>query len=207
MALDAGLLERAEEGEAGVRVYRWDGPWISLGMFQDPLRDLLDPDLVPWVMRPTGGKAVLHGHDETIGLAVPLEMLGIGSRSLKAAYRAVIGPIVEALNDCGLVCALAEHTKFSGAGARTADCFAHTSPNDVVDPRTGMKVCGCALRLTERAVLVQASVPNGPPLVDPQRVFAQPQLAIGPEWDGDGLPKALRERLREQLGYCFPKKI
>lgn len=196
MERDRSLLVEAEKGIAGCRVYRWDGPWVSLGASQNPRRELLDSELAPWVMRPTGGKAVLHGHDETVGLAVPLDVLGVSSRSVKAAYRAVVGPLVEALNRCGLTCVLAEGTRYVGSGPRTADCFAHVSPNDIVDPRTGMKVCGCALRLTEKAVLVQASIPNGVPLIDPQRLFAQPAVVNPVRWDGDSLAEALGESLR-----------
>jgi lipoate-protein ligase A len=207
MAKDAELLHFAEGGEPGWRVYGWDGPWVSLGCFQIPLRDLLDPDSIRWVMRPTGGKAVLHGHDVTVGLALPLAALAKISgepeerlaRSLKAVYRMAIAPIVSALRHCGLPAVLGEDLRGSSrspsplhppalrdkGGARVADCFAVTSPNDVVHERTGMKVCGCALRLTERAVLVQASIPAGQPLIDPYRVFANPNIIPLSQWDGN----------------------
>src|ERR1044071_8581320 len=100
MAHDARLLEQAERGVIGHRVYGWTGPWISLGCYQNPERDLLDSNLVPWVMRPTGGKAVLHGHDVTVGLTFPLVVLSDRSgepveklaRSIKAVYRLAIDP-------------------------------------------------------------------------------------------------------------------
>src|SRR5687768_7523544 len=69
MQVDIDLFHAAERGEFSLRFYSWDGPWVTLGRFQDPARDLLDPSLVPWVVRPTGGKAVLHGHDLTVTLA------------------------------------------------------------------------------------------------------------------------------------------
>jgi len=196
MDRDSALLRAAEQGIPGARVYRWTEPTVSLGMFQHADRDLLNPDLIPWVMRPTGGKAVLHGHDETVGLAVPLVALGVSSRSVREVYRAVIQPLLEALQACGLRAELGERTKFSTDRARTADCFAHVSANDIVNPDTGLKVCGCALRLTDRAVLVQASIPNGRALVDPQRIFAQPSLASSPNWDGTKLPDELDLALR-----------
>ncbi|MBI1756601.1 MAG: hypothetical protein HY248_01200 [Fimbriimonas ginsengisoli] len=174
MARDAELLVQAEAGQPGCRVYGWDGVWVSLGRFQSAERDLLNPSETNWVMRPTGGKAVLHGHDVTVGLAVPLATLGLqgAPRALRLAYAAVARPIVEALRACGLPAVLAEQRGLgTGKTARTADCFAHTSPNDIVDERTGLKVCGCALRLTQRAVLVQASIPARPPLVDPKTII------------------------------------
>lgn len=195
MNRDRELLELAEAGKPGARTYRWDGPWVSLGVFQQAERDLLPGHGVPTVLRPTGGKAVLHGHDETIGLALPLAMIGADSRSLKVAYRAVIEPIVAAMRACGVPASLAEQTRFVKSAGRTADCFAHVSPNDVVDERTGLKVCGCALKLTQHAVLVQASLPNGNPLVDPQRLFARPSVVFAPAWDATNLSDALEEAL------------
>jgi len=214
MALDAQLLESAEnEGKPGYRVYGWDGPWVSLGMWQDPERDLLDPSLVPWVMRPTGGGAVLHGHDVTVALAAPLELIlerrrrrpnaqsrleeGFvpQSRSVRAMYRWLTAPILEALRECGLPAVLAEnrdgsrppsgsdrshssnttHTSHrleeTGSFKGAPDCFGRVSPNDIVHAGLGMKVCGCALRVTRRASLLQASIPTGTPLIDPRRVF------------------------------------
>ena len=160
MARDAELLASAEEGQGGCRVYSWNGPWISLGMMQVAERDLLPTNPVPWVIRPTGGKAVLHGHDVTVGLAVPLASLVAASetveklsRSVKAVYRRIVGPLVVALRGCGMPARLAEETPFVGGKGKTADCFAHVSPNDVVHELTGQKVCGCALRLTSSAVL------------------------------------------------------
>ncbi len=207
MSRDAALLEAAESGERRCRVYRWQGPWVSLGYWQRPERGLLPNSSVPWVARPTGGKAVLHGHDVTVGLAWPLAALAQPgedpaslSRSLKRVYRSVVGPLVDALRACGLPAALAEQTPFVASAGRTADCFAHVSPNDVVDERTGLKVCGCALRITNRAVLVQASIPNGPPLVDPSTVFERPAAYSSTRWDDRDFPRLLRDALLDRLG-------
>lgn len=197
MARDRALLAAAERGEAGARVYGWDGLWVSLGRFQSPERDLVSPSTTRWVMRPTGGRAVLHGHDVTVGLAAPLEALGISSRGLRPAYRAVVGPLVEGLRACGVPAVLAEDRRAVGASGAShspapADCFAVASPNDVVDERTGAKVCGCALRLTEWAVLVQASLPHGTPLAPPDTVIRDAALTVR-EWDPTNFAEALRE--------------
>jgi lipoate-protein ligase A len=194
MRRDVELLDEAELGRSGCRVYSWAGPWISLGRYQSPERDLCDPDGVPWVIRPTGGKAVLHGHDVTVGMALCLEQLSIERISLKSVYRAIIGPLVDGLRACGVPARLAEETRFSGRGARTADCFAFSSPNDVVDDISGLKVCGCALRLTERAVLLQASLPCGKPLVRPETAIRNAALSYR-EWDPANFAPALGESL------------
>ncbi|HEY3783635.1 MAG TPA: hypothetical protein VGL56_21330 [Fimbriimonadaceae bacterium] len=196
--MDVALLESAERGVPGWRVYGWDGPWISLGKQQVASRDLLNPDLVPWVMRPTGGLAVLHGHDVTVGLALPLSSISSMedlSRSVRRVYRFLAAPLVAALHECGLDVCLGENSGFAGTGVKSADCFAKVSPNDIVYRSSGLKACGCALRLTSSAVLLQASIPNGRPLVDPAIVFAEPHSPIGEAWDSSRFNEALSKRL------------
>ncbi|HVL39403.1 MAG TPA: hypothetical protein VM328_08455 [Fimbriimonadaceae bacterium] len=199
MAADRELFNRASNGEAGARVYRWDGPWVSLGHWQKAERDLVNPDIVPWVQRPTGGKAVLHGHDVTVAMSFPLQALQVSPKQVRKTYRLLADPMVRALRACGLDCALAEDTAFTGRGPRTADCFAHVSPSDIVHRTLGVKVCGCALRLSEEAVLLQASVPAGAPLVDPARLFKGSAMPEATPWDSASLATALEEALKAPL--------
>ena len=200
MAQDLVLLRNAEIGCFGARVYGWDGVWVTLGRFQDPDRDLINPTETRWTLRPTGGKAVLHGHDVTVGLAAPLELLDAAdARSIKSIYRVVIRPIVEALKACGVPAALAEDTRHSNRGKHTADCFAFSSANDVVDEFSGKKLCGCALRLTDKAVLVQASIPNGPPLVDPVSVIVNADSMRNLQWDDSCFAEAFEKSLCEHF--------
>lgn len=194
MGRDSRLLEAAEAGEAGARVYDWSEPWVTLGRFQSPERVLVRGANVPWIVRPTGGKAVLHGHDITIGLTLPLAE----PTRLAHAYRIAIAPIISAMRSCGLPAALAENTPYSKRGPRTADCFSHVSPNDVVDERTGQKICGCALRLTKHAVLLQASIPVRRPTLDPADVIVGAKQLTAPSWRHPDFADALREALRTQ---------
>lgn len=209
MARDVALLEALSFDRPIVaRVYGWEGPWVSLGCFQDPVKDLLPQCPVPWVMRPTGGKGVLHGHDVTVGMAASLRLVALLSgetpaeeerllRSVKAVYRAVCRPLVAALNACGIPAALGEDMAAgaSARGPRTSDCFAHVSPNDIADARTGRKVCGCALKIMPEGVLVQASIPAGPPLVDPSQVYPEPAEAGWSRLRPDDFATALDEAL------------
>lgn len=200
MAADEALLGDLGVCAASARVYGWSSAWVTLGRFQMVERALLPTCAVPSVVRPTGGKAVLHGHDLTVGLAARLDDLGVEERRIGPVYRAVIRPLVAALNSVGIAAALAEETPFVRGAGKVADCFAHISPNDVVDPGTGRKVCGCALRVVRDAVLVQASVPVGAPLVDPATVFEHPAL-VSPEVDVSrgAMVEALRDALAKHL--------
>lgn len=173
MSRDAELIEPAIAGKGSCRIYQWDGPWVSLGRSQVPELSLKSNCQVPYVMRPTGGKAVLHGHDLTVGIAMPV---AIDPREVKAIYRGIVPILVGALNQVGIPAALAEETPFVRGAGKVADCFAHISANDIVDPSSGSKVCGCALRVVSGAVLVQASIPVGIPSIDPSEVFSDPAL-------------------------------
>lgn len=195
MAADIAMLVRAESGESSARVYYWDGIWVSLGRFQNPLRDLVQPTSTQWVERPTGGKAVLHGHDVTVSMAIPLTSLGADGRSIKAIYRRLIQPIISALHRSGVGAALAEETKFSGRGAKTADCFAYSSPNDVVDPTTGQKLCGVALRVTERAALLQASIPYKVPEIDADKLIRNGGIRFVQGWEFARFPTSFTEAI------------
>ncbi len=180
MARDAELLALAESGGVYARIYRWGGAWVSLGRFQRAEKALIDLASINWVVRPTGGKAVLHGHDVTVSIAANLDDIGLHenyARRVASVYRRIVEPLACALTASGISAVLAEKTSHVRNAGHTADCFAHVSPNDVVDPVTGEKVCGCALRLTQSAVLLQASVPVGLPLVDPALVFEYPSIA------------------------------
>lgn len=168
MRLDEELLVTG-----GLRVYTWDGPWVSLGRFQSPERDLLPGCTVPYVMRPTGGRAVLHGHDLTVSIGL-IDAELAGSRSVKRAYRRIIQPILDAFRAAGVDACLGEDVRAVSQNPRSTDCFAHVSANDVIERQTRRKICGCALRLTDVAVLAQCSIPLGPPLVNLASVFLAP---------------------------------
>lgn len=202
MERDAALLAQVEaRGGSRARLYRWSGPWVSLGRFQRPERDLLPGSPAPWVRRPTGGRAVLHGHDVTVALALAFDAWREPPRrrSPKALAEDLTRPLALALAACG-----AEAVPGPGDGSRpgrSADCFAHVAPTDLADASSGAKLCGAALRLTDRAVLLQASLPVGPPLVDPAAVFALPSPWHGRTLAPDRLEAALVSALEAWAAY------
>lgn len=188
MAADLALGDGLEGWAA--RVYGWDGPWASLGRSQAADQALLPGAPVRWVARPTGGQGVLHGHDVTVAIAA--RVAEGTERQIRQVYRALVRPLANALTEAGVPAVLAEDAGLGAATSRLADCFAGTSRNDVVSPETGAKVCGCALRVFSGWALVQASVPAGPPLVDPAEVFRHAAPARWNELDPAVLVQALR---------------
>ncbi len=199
MRLDAELLHRA-----GVRVYKWSEPCVTLGMFQTPERDLRPNCPIPSIPRPTGGRAVLHGHDLTLGFSFPWDSIsenGVADlRNVKKAYRAVILPVIHAFQAVGIDACLGEELRQGSQNPRSADCFAHISANDVVSRTTGQKICGCALRLTEFGALAQCSIPTAAPLVNPAEVFHLPSRTNWIELDEEGYAEAFHAAWLDQAG-------
>jgi lipoate-protein ligase A len=206
MDRDRELAQRvAVAGGWAARVYTWDQPTVSLGCFQKPELVLRDLDSVPYVARPTGGKAVLHGHDITVGLSASLTALGLNEtqgKSVGRVYRALTRPLIQALQGGGVPAELGERTGHVTQGrGRVADCFAAVSRTDIVHRETGVKVCGCALRVTNGVALAQASIPVMQPEISPQEVFigyASPVLPANLEAEKlvETLDRALNDGLR-----------
>lgn len=100
MRRDATLLEEAAAGAPpALRLYRWSGPTLTLGHGQTA-GDTTDPEAlatsgIPWVRRPTGGRALLHLPDElTYAFAAPRGW----APGVRAAYHQVMSSIWNALS-------------------------------------------------------------------------------------------------------------
>ena len=100
MRRDQALLEEAAAGAPpALRLYRWSRPTLTLGHGQ-AAGDATDPEAlatfgVPWVRRPTGGRALLHLPDElTYAFAAPRGW----APGVRAAYFRVMGSIWRALS-------------------------------------------------------------------------------------------------------------
>jgi len=160
MELDVELLAAAESGQPGARAYSWDGPWVSLGRFQRPERVFQNGLTANWVARPTGGRAVQHGQDICLSVAVPLPSES-SSRSLRPIYESLTSPILVAFQTLGIDAVVANDVK-AASGAESADCFSLRTGYDVTDRSTGKKLGGCALRVTNHGALLQSSFPFRP---------------------------------------------
>jgi len=152
MRLDGEMLESAAL-RCAARVYSWTQPWISLGRFQ---RDFIAEDGCPMVRRPTGGRAVRHGDDLTVAIAVGLNCLQLDSRRVAEIYRHLVIPLCAGFDAIGDPVKPVSHREAAGD---ERDCFRVRSGFDLVSPE-GDKRCGVALRVSGAAVLLQASMPG-----------------------------------------------
>ena len=153
MRLDAEMLDSASL-RCSARTYSWDGAWISLGRFQ---RDFKPANDCPTVRRPTGGRAVHHGDDLTLAIAVDANVLGLDSRRLAEIYRFLVIPLCAGFEAIGQPVVPVNQRESAGD---EMDCFRVRTGFDLVSTKDGRKRCGVALRVSGAAVLLQASMPG-----------------------------------------------
>lgn len=205
MARDGALLQAfLQEGTPPVlRIYQWRSPAITYGIHQR-LPDFLVRETqrlgIPLFRRPTGGKAVLHGHDLTVALVWQPQ---IDRPYPSAVYRAVMPAFLSAFRRLGIPAGVGNEkagapSSLSDALQDGGDCFARATPADVVHADTGIKLMGCALRVLSEATLLQASIPLTAPSVPVERLFGHPH-PTPPPLDAEVLAQALYERLQELL--------
>jgi lipoate-protein ligase A len=160
MEIDLALLDLAAAGGGPyVRVYGWQGRWISLGYFQKA-ELAVDTEAaarqgVGIVRRPTGGKALLHGDEVTYSVALPPHH-PLARTSVLESYRSLSRQLVLALQDVGLPVELSTGTGGLMTRAITP-CAAEVGPESITIG--GRKLVGSAQVRRHGAVLQHGSIP------------------------------------------------
>ncbi len=156
MARDEAVARSVGRGESlpTLRLYRWKPPCLSLGYFQRYHEVNLDECLrrgVDVVRRPTGGRAVLHYHEVTYSVSLPLSEV---PESINRAYVYLSQGLMEAFRYLGLEPKLSPG---SGSGAGSSACFDAPSTQELLlDNR---KAVGSAQVRRWGALLQHGSVP------------------------------------------------
>ncbi len=145
MDRDYKNLLKAEEGMGPfLRLYAWEEPTVSIGLFQ---KERLFP--VPVVRRPTGGGALLHGWDLSFSIADLKERWG---KNYKDIYLSFMGSLKEHLEKLGISL---EVSKYSG----TYDgyfCFYYPTFGELT--YRGKKLIACAMRGLKKGFLLHGSL-------------------------------------------------
>lgn len=201
MAVDETLLNSVVNGEApALRFYQWDRPTVSIGYAQKPTEHL-DLDVcrvkgIPWIRRPTGGRAVLHDQELTYAVVVPEGVHGV-PRGVTASYRLFSQCLVRGLALLGVAADIAEGA--ASRGHTSAACFDSPSWYElVVDQR---KLVGSAQTRRGRVILQHGSL----------LLRYNPSLyASVLRWNGSHKPQARLRLLRakaislEEILPCLP---
>jgi lipoate-protein ligase A len=161
MAMDDAIARAVGAGCAPptLRFFAWRQPTLSLGCLQRA-RDAADMDectrlRVDVVRRPTGGRAVLHDHELTYSLCLPLR--GIWRRlSVAESFRLVGEGLVAGVRCLGIDARLGEGPGGVPGSDRAGACFqVRRMPAILVD---GRKLIGSAQRRWDAVMLQHGSL-------------------------------------------------
>jgi lipoate-protein ligase A len=152
MAIDE-LLLRDLGNQPVLRVYDWDGAWVSVGYFGDleAARAEFGPG-VSLVRRWTGGGVVDHREDFTYSLVIP-PVHPLSKAGRREVYRAVHEGVAAALQACGVKARLVAQDM----PGESVHCFEKPVAWDVV-AEDGRKLAGAGQRRTRDGFLHQGSV-------------------------------------------------
>jgi len=164
MRRDAALLASYARGDAPVlRLYTWSPPAVSLGHMQTP-ESLLDLAAcraagVDVVVRPTGGRAILHWEEVTYAIVAGTDDARFGADL--AACHATIGRCLAAgLAGLGIHASLSRPALDPQRALLRQPCF--VSPGRAELLVDGRKLLGSAQRRTATAFLQHGSLLVGP---------------------------------------------
>lgn len=154
MASDELLLELAEEGICSLRFYTWAEPTVSLGYFQSAslLANSKELKTLPWVRRATGGEALVHHHELTYALGLPLIIAGQKSTIWQEKMHLVIQKSLLLLGVSLPEINLPEQRN----DPSNLLCFHHHAPQDLIINRH--KVVGSAQRKKKRGVIQHGGI-------------------------------------------------
>lgn len=162
MALDLTLLEMTPSaGSACWRLYGWTEPAVTFGYSQRwrDVQGALHPFRGQAIRRVTGGGIVDHRHDLTYAL-------GLGAahpffrHKATDLYREFHQCVAAVLTDSGYPAALepCPGPCPGQPGTLASLCFRSAEPYDVVDPASGHKLAGAAMKRAQAGLLIQGSL-------------------------------------------------
>ena len=185
MAADWVMLAAAATAHAAmVRVYGWREPAATFGYTQRwaevaPLA--VGWDVAALIRRPSAGGLVDHRDDWTYALAVPRGW-PLAEAASARIYAVVHAALAKALRRCGVPAALAGQVE-----GDPLQCFVAPVRDDLIDPESGQKLAGAALKRSREGLLLQGSLRG------------TSARAAGPE--------RLREALVQGLSACLGCRV
>lgn len=122
MARDEALLLHQDASASPVlRFYDWNPACVSMGRLQKNSSFMIHDSSLPFIRRPTGGRAVLHQHEITYCAVIHQARLPREARSVVGAYNWLSAGFLEGIRILGLDARLAAPHKSSAPSA--ANCF------------------------------------------------------------------------------------
>jgi lipoate-protein ligase A len=165
MDYDLQLARNYKDDEIIFRLYRWDPYCISLGAYQPPdsiNSELALQDNINVVIRPTGGRAVLHSEELTYSAVYPLDLFPSAKNiycQLNLALLKGLKIYDSRLSSFELEINQPNFNEIYKQG-NNAVCFAVSAKSEI--KFSGKKIVGSAQRKFEKVVLQHGSILCGP---------------------------------------------
>jgi len=153
MAADETLMESAAASVASLRFYGWLEATLSLGYFQAEKLRLCDPRLagLPFVRRPSGGATLIHHHELTYCLALPVGTPWQTGESWLCRMHGLIAAALDELGVPAVPQAAGTEPPFAGLL-----CFQHFTAGDLLIGSA--KIVGSAQRRQRGALMQHGSI-------------------------------------------------
>ena len=145
-----------------VRFYGWTEPTVSLGCHQTPelafAKDYCQAHGIPWVHRPTGGRAVFH-HDELTYMVTSNDRRHFPLQSVRRIHGRISSALRTGLSRLGIRPAAAPGDTLRERALSRAQkpCFVAPSRHELV--HGARKMVGSAQKKTKRSFLQHGSIP------------------------------------------------
>ncbi len=178
MAIDEAIAAYNAEKNAlpTLRLYAWDPYAISLGFhqsFQDIHLDRCRQDGIQVVVRPTGGRAVLHAEELTYAVVIPKSSAFYHDQIL-AVYETISRALLEAFHQLDISADFeraARTPKNFSRGELSSLCYASSVQHEI--GVGGRKLVGSAQRHIDGVILQHGSILIGPKHLDLTRYLNQ----------------------------------
>ncbi|MEE2987763.1 MAG: lipoate--protein ligase family protein [Nitrospinota bacterium] len=163
MDIDRAMLAACHEGNAPptLRLYGWSAPTLTVGYSQrswegidrEKCRELN----IPVVLRPTGGRALLHHSEMTYSIVSPIPHASFPC-GLMESHKTISGALLMSLAEMGMKGAKLAPTRPPLFDRKTSSpaCFASRNHCEIVIDNK--KLIGSAQRRTNKAFLQHGSV-------------------------------------------------
>lgn len=161
MALDEAIAASVRNGECPptLRFYSWDRPSLSLGCFQkssDLDLDYCRQSTIPFVRRPTGGRAVLHDDELTYSFSVRTDREPF-SKGLMESYRRISHVFDLAFRKIGIQVEPKMQRERGRVLTGNPLCFGSSSYGELL--LNNRKIVGAAQKRWKDGLLQQGSIP------------------------------------------------
>lgn len=164
MAVDEAIADAVEKGVSPptLRLYGWKSPTLSIGYSQRADKKIdteyCRKNKIDIVLRPTGGKAVLHDKEVTYSLISPKNN-PLFPDNISGTYEVIGKALLKGLSFLGIDASSNSVFHIPHSAFKNPSCFATTSQYEII--ADGKKLIGSAQRRFKNSFLQHGSIPLG----------------------------------------------